>query len=121
MKLNPYIFRQYDIRGVVGEDLNEEFAKLLGQAFGTYAKKNGEHKVIIGCDNRTSSPSLKRALAEGLLSTGCDVIDIGTVITPIFYYSRILYDINPGIIVTASHNPAQYMALKLLLDLYYIW
>lgn len=112
MKLNPYIFRQYDIRGVVGEDLNEEFAKLLGQAFGTYAKKNGEHKVIIGCDNRTSSPSLKRALAEGLLSTGCDVIDIGTVITPIFYYSRILYDINPGIIVTASHNPAQYNGFK---------
>ena len=112
MKINPYIFRQYDIRGVVGEDLDENFAKWLGQAFGTYALRNGENKVIVGNDNRTSSPSLKKALTEGLLSVGCDVVDIGTVITPIFYYARVLYDINPGIMVTASHNPARFNGFK---------
>lgn len=56
MKLNPYIFRQYDIRGVVNVDLDEDFARRLGQAFGTYAVKNGENKVVVGNDNRTSSP-----------------------------------------------------------------
>ena len=112
MKLNPYVFRQYDIRGVVNKDLDEDFATRLGQAFGTYAFKNGENKVIVGCDNRTSSPSLKKAVTNGLLSTGCDVIDIGTVVTPIFYFARIHYDINPGIMVTASHNPAQFNGFK---------
>ncbi len=104
MKINPYIFRQYDIRGVVGEDLDEDFARRLGQAFGTYSLKNNETSVIVGCDNRISSPSLKKAVTEGLLSTGCNVVDIGTVVTPIFYYARIHFNINPGIMVTASHN-----------------
>jgi phosphomannomutase/phosphoglucomutase len=112
MKLNPYIFRQYDIRGIVNEDLDEDFARRLGQAFGTFALKKGESKVVVGNDNRTSSPSLKKAVTEGLLSVGCDVVDIGTVITPIFYYARVLYDINPGIMVTASHNPAQFNGFK---------
>jgi len=112
MKLNPFVFRQYDIRGIVNEDLDETFATRLGQAFGTYAKKEGESKVVVGCDNRASSPSLKKAVIDGLLSTGCDVIDIGTVITPIFYFARIHYGINPGIMVTASHNPAQFNGFK---------
>jgi len=112
MKLNPYVFRQYDIRGIVNQDLDEKFATLLGQAFGTYALKLGENKVIVGCDNRASSPSLKTAVINGLLSTGCNVIDIGTVITPIFYFARVHYDINPGIMVTASHNPAQFNGFK---------
>lgn len=112
MKLNPYIFRQYDIRGIVGKDLDESFAGKLGQAFGTYAVEKGEREVVVGCDNRTSSPSLKQAVTEGLLSAGCDVVDIGTVITPIFYYARVHYDINPGIMVTASHNPAQFNGFK---------
>lgn len=112
MKINPYIFRQYDIRGVVGEDLDEDFARRLGQAFGTYALKNNETSVIVGCDNRISSPSLKKAVTEGLLSTGCNVVDIGTVVTPIFYYARIHFNINPGIMVTASHNPAQFNGFK---------
>lgn len=111
--INPHIFRQYDIRGIVGEEINEDFAKLLGKAFGTYSKERGEDQVIVGCDNRLSSPALKKSLISGLLSTGCDILDIGTVTTPIFYYSRILYNINPGIIVTASHNPAQFNGFKI--------
>ena len=112
MKLNPYVFRQYDIRGIVGEDLDESFATRLGQAFGTYARQEGENKAIVGCDNRTSSPLLKKAVINGLLSTGCDVVDIGTVVTPIFYFAREHYGINPGIMVTASHNPAQFNGFK---------
>lgn len=112
MKLNPYVFRQYDIRGVVNEDLDEDFAKRLGLAFGTYALRKDENKVVVGCDNRTSSPTFKKAVIEGLLSTGCDVVDIGTVVTPIFYFARVHYDINPGIMVTASHNPAQFNGFK---------
>lgn len=111
--INPNIFRQYDIRGIVGEEIDEDFAKLLGKAFGTFSKKKGENQVIVGCDNRLSSPSLKKSLISGLLSTGCDILDIGTVTTPMFYYSRILYNINPGIIVTASHNPAEYNGFKI--------
>lgn len=112
MKFNPNVFRQYDIRGVVGEDLDEEFATTLGLAFGTYALEKGEKNVVVGCDNRTSSPLFKNAVINGLLSTGCDVVDIGTVVTPIFYYTRIHYNINPGIMVTASHNPAQFNGFK---------
>ncbi|TYP56669.1 phosphomannomutase/phosphoglucomutase [Thermosediminibacter litoriperuensis] len=112
-RLNSNIFRQYDIRGVVGEELDDEVAQTLGRAFGTFALRNGEKKVVVGSDNRSSSPSLKQALIEGLMSTGCDVVDLGTVVTPIFYFSRIHYGINPGIMVTASHNPPQYNGFKI--------
>lgn len=111
--MNPHVFRQYDIRGIVGEDLDEDFAKRLGQAFGTYSIQQEENKVVVACDNRISSPRFKNSVTEGLLSTGCDVVDIGTVITPIFYYSRIHYNINPGIMVTASHNPAEFNGFKI--------
>ncbi len=113
MRFNPYIFRQYDIRGVVKKDIDEDFAKRLGKAFGTYSRKNGESKVMVGNDNRASSPSLKEATIEGLLSTGCDVVDIGTVVTPIFYFARIYHHVNPGIIITASHNPAEFNGFKI--------
>ncbi|GLI51969.1 phosphomannomutase [Tepidanaerobacter syntrophicus] len=112
MKLNPYVFRQYDIRGIVGKELDEEFARGLGRAFGTFAQRGGHHCAIVGCDNRESSPALKKAVIEGLLSSGCDVVDIGTVTTPIFYFARVHYDINPGIMVTASHNPPEFNGFK---------
>jgi len=113
ININPNMFRQYDIRGIVGEDLNENIAKLLGKAFGSYCIRNAQNKVVVGCDNRLSSPSLKAALIKGLLSTGCDVVDIGTVVTPILYFSRIHYGINPGVMVTASHNPAEFNGFKI--------
>ncbi|MCR4431743.1 MAG: phosphomannomutase/phosphoglucomutase [Tepidanaerobacteraceae bacterium] len=112
MNLNPNIFRQYDIRGIVERDLDEEISNTLGRAFGSFAIRNGDKKVVVGSDNRSSSPSLKKSLIDGLLSTGCDVIDIGTVITPIFYFSRIFYNINPGVMVTASHNPPEFNGFK---------
>ncbi|KYO67791.1 phosphomannomutase/phosphoglucomutase [Thermovenabulum gondwanense] len=111
-RFNPNIFRQYDIRGIVGEELNEDVAQTLGKAFGSFSIKNGEKLVVVGSDNRLSSPSLKKAVINGLLSTGCDVVDLGTVVTPIFYFARIHYKINPGIMVTASHNPPQFNGFK---------
>lgn len=112
MKVSPYVFREYDIRGIAGKELDEEFARGLGRAFGTYAQRGGKKCTIVGCDNRTSSPTLKKAVIEGLLSSGCDAVDIGTVTTPIFYFARIHYDINPGIMVTASHNPPEFNGFK---------
>jgi len=112
-KFNPNIFRQYDIRGIVGEELTEEVAYSLGKAFGSFSIRNGEKRVVVGCDNRLSSPVLKNAVIDGLLSTGCDVIDLGTVVTPVFYFSRVYYKINPGIMVTASHNPPQFNGFKI--------
>ncbi|MGB9838984.1 phosphomannomutase/phosphoglucomutase [Thermovenabulum sp.] len=111
-RFNPNIFRQYDIRGVVGEELTENVAETLGKAFGSFSIKKGEKLVVVGSDNRLSSPSLKKAVINGLLSTGCDVVDLGTVVTPVFYFARIHYKINPGIMVTASHNPPQFNGFK---------
>lgn len=111
--INKFIFRGYDIRGIYGEDLTEEVATLVGKAYGTFIQDNGEKNVIVGMDNRTSSPSLKQALVEGILSTGANVIDIGLVTTPIYYYSRVKYSVKPGIMVTASHNPSEYNGFKM--------
>ncbi len=113
MTINPYIFRGYDIRGVYNDDLTEEVATLVGKGYGTFIQKNGENTVVVGMDNRESSPMLKEALINGIISTGANVLDIGLVTTPIYYFSRVLYNIKPGIMVTASHNPAKYNGFKL--------
>ena len=113
MEICPYIFRAYDIRGIYGEELTEEGAKAIGKAYGTYIQKNGKKEVIVGMDSRMSSPVLKKALVEGLVSTGADVVDIGVVTTPIYYFAREKYNINPGIMITASHNPPQYNGFKM--------
>lgn len=107
------IFRKYDIRGVYGREVTESFAELLGKTFGSFLIKNGESEIIVGMDNRKSSPSIKKSLVNGLISTGVNVIDIGIVVTPIFYYATYLYKIKGGIMVTASHNPAKYNGFKI--------
>lgn len=111
-EINAQMFRQYDIRGVYGEDLTAKDAELIGKAFGTYIKRKGETEAIVGKDNRKSSPELCDALVKGLLATGIKVRDIGVVVSPIFYYSTYLYGIKSGIMVTASHNPSQYNGFK---------
>jgi phosphomannomutase/phosphoglucomutase len=112
-KLNPNIFREYDVRGLVGDDLNPATARLLGQAFGTMLIGHGVTSALVGRDNRASSAELAAAVTAGLRSTGVDVVDIGMVITPIFYYARIRYRIDGGVMVTGSHNPAEYNGFKL--------
>ncbi len=108
------IFRQYDIRGIVGQDLTPEVARLVGRAYGTLCRRNGISQVIVGRDNRASSPDIQAALMEGLCSTGCDVVDIGEVVTPILYFACRYWNIDGGVMVTASHNPPEYNGFKLV-------
>ncbi|HHY45746.1 MAG TPA: phosphomannomutase, partial [Firmicutes bacterium] len=110
--MNPEIFREYDIRGVADRDLTPEVVKAIGSALGTYIQGRGERRILVGMDNRASSPAIRDSLTEGILGTGCDVLDIGIVVTPAFYYSRILYGIDGGAMITASHNPPEFNGLK---------
>ena len=116
MELKPEIFRSYDIRGIVGKDIDEDVANLLGKAFGSYIQEFlRENVVIVGHDNRESSDSLKNALINGIISTGANVIDVGLATTPMVYYSRKLLNIGPAIQITASHNPGEYNGFKMCL------
>ena len=99
------IFREYDIRGVYPSEINEDVSYTIGKAYGTYIKEMGEKLCLVGHDNRLSSPSINDALTKGILSTGVNVMDLGLITTPMLYYARIIKKINPGIMITASHNP----------------
>ena len=115
--INPHIFRGYDIRGIYNEDLFESTAYTIGKAYGTYLKQNiGADKVIIGEDNRLSSPCLAKALIDGVLSTGVNVIYLGVVTSPMLYFANEIYNIHAGIMVTASHNPKEYNGFKIAFD-----
>lgn len=107
------IFREYDIRGIVGKELSEEAFELLGRAYGTYLLGFGSKKAIVGHDNRQSSASYKNAFIKGLLSTGCDTIDVGMVVTPMLYFARKKWKTDGGAMITASHNPPEYNGIKL--------
>ncbi len=113
MRLNPSIFREYDLRGLVDQDIQPEGVEQLGKAFGTYLQNFGLTECLLGWDSRASSPTYRDAVTQGLLATGIQVIDIGQVTTPIFYFARVHYGIEGGIMITASHNPAEYNGFKL--------
>jgi phosphomannomutase len=99
------IFREYDIRGIVGETLDAEGALIFGKGFGTYLSRKGGGSVAVGRDNRLSSVDLQQAVIAGLASTGFQVIDLGQLPTPAFYFSVIHLHTDGGVMVTASHNP----------------
>lgn len=107
------IFREYDIRGVVGETLDTDGALKIGKGFGTHIGNYGGKVVVVGRDNRLSSFGLQQATIEGLISTGCQVIDVGQVPTPTFYFSVIHLKADGGMVITASHNPPQYNGFKM--------
>ncbi len=111
--MNPTIFREYDIRGVVDKDLTDEDVILIGKAFGTYLRGKNRSEVSVGRDCRLSSENYQRLLIEGLVATGCDVVDIGVCPTPILYFSIRHLKKEGGIMVTASHNPPEYNGFKL--------
>lgn len=113
MKWNPLIFREYDIRGVVGSDIDDNFAYALGRAFGTYVRRRMRHVLAVGRDCRHSSEALFQALARGLMDTGCDVVDIGIVPTPLLYFSLFVLPVQGGVQITASHNPPEFNGFKL--------
>ncbi len=111
----PEIFREYDIRGIVGETLNDEIVALIGRAIGTRCRQAGERNVVIGRDGRHSSESLAAALTQGLTSTGCNVIDIGMVPTPLTYFAAKNMDTRSAVMITGSHNPPEYNGLKIVI------
>ncbi|MBQ7136401.1 MAG: phosphomannomutase/phosphoglucomutase [Bacilli bacterium] len=116
MKINKHIFRGYDIRGKYPTDLNSDVANIIGRSFGTYVKRLGKDTCIVGRDNRYSSLELSTSLIEGILSTGINVIDIGLVTTPMYYYACILKNNPTGIMITASHNPKDDNGFKFAFD-----
>ena len=112
MQINPHIFREYDIRGVVDKDLTPDVAQRLAQGFGTHLVTLGYHDLVVGRDGRLSSKSLSEAVIEGLLSTGCHVTDIGVCPTPVYYFSIFHLDKEGGMMVTGSHNPPEFNGFK---------
>lgn len=110
MKVNAGIFKAYDIRGIYPEELNEDVAYAIGRAFATFLKVP---TVVVGRDMRLSSPSIFDAVAQGLMDQGTDVINIGMVSTDQYYYACATLD-QAGMMVTASHNPAQYSGFKMV-------
>lgn len=115
-KLNASIFRAYDIRGIVDETLNAETVKLIGQAIGSEVLKQGESSVIIARDGRLSGPTLSKALSDGILASGADVIDIGMVPTPVLYFACKTLDARSGVMLTGSHNPSNHNGLKIVIN-----
>ncbi len=111
--MNPDIFREYDIRGIAGEDLTDENVLTLGRALGTYFHRNNCKQIMVGQDCRTSSPAYAKQVIAGLRASGCNVIDIGICPTPILYFSIQHFKADGGVMVTASHNPPQYNGFKL--------
>lgn len=115
VRLSPEMFRAYDIRGVVGEQLNEEVVRQIGRAIGSEAFERGEQKVIVARDGRLSGPDLLEALKRGLLESGRDVIDLGAVPTPLLYFATHYLSSRSGVMLTGSHNPSNYNGLKIVL------
>ena len=114
MAISPGIFRQYDIRGIVGKDLTAEAARGIGVAYAAYlAEHDTRGAVAVGRDNRPSGSALRDALADGLTSSGVDVIDIGVVPTPVNYWALNHLSVAGGIQITGSHNPPEYNGFKL--------
>ncbi len=111
--MNPSIFREYDIRGVVGKDLTEDIIEKIGSAYGTFIQKTAGKDIVVGRDVRLSSESFSKALIRGISQTGCDVLDVGVVPTPVLYFSIIHYKKSGGVMITGSHNPIEYNGLKL--------
>ncbi len=114
MEINPKIFREYDIRGIVDGDLTPGIAELLGKGIGTYFRKQGRREVVVGRDCRLSSPSYARALIKGLRSTGCHSVDLGTIPTPLLYFTIFYKNREAGVMITGSHNPPEYNGFKMM-------
>jgi phosphomannomutase/phosphoglucomutase len=119
MDLKPHIFRQYDIRGIVGQDLDPAVTRQVGRAYGTVlleALEGGEGSVVVGQDNRPHSPALADGLMEGLQSAGVNVVSLGTVPTPLALWAEKRLGTDGSIQITGSHNPPEYNGIKMTLQ-----
>ena len=112
--MNSNIFREYDIRGVAYKDITEPDVELIGKAYGTLLRKNGKSSASLGRDCRKSSDRFADRFIKGLLSSGCDVVDIGVCPTPVLYFSIETLPVEAGAMITASHNPPEYNGFKLM-------
>lgn len=110
--ISAHIFREYDIRGIVDQDLTMETAQLIGKAFGTFSKRRGAKKVAVGRDGRVSGPTLELSVIEGIQSTGINVVRLGMLPTPALYHYAKTSDVDGGLQVTGSHNPPNYNGFK---------
>lgn len=113
--MNKAIFREYDIRGVVGVDLTPEVVELLGKGIGTYMIKHDAAMISLGRDGRISSPDLHDYLLKGLLATGLNVVDLGVIPTPVSYYSTHRMAVDGAVMLTGSHNPPEFNGFKITL------
>ena len=113
MQPPAHIFREYDIRGVVGRDLDAEAADTIARAFGIYLGRAGVRRAVIGHDNRVSSADLYAASIRGLTDAGCDIIGVGLAVTPMLYFALYHFEVQGGMMVTASHNPPEFNGFKL--------
>lgn len=111
--MNPHVFREYDVRGVVDQDLNEDFIVDLGRAIGTYALQNKVQVMTVGRDCRLSSADYQRYLIRGLNAAGIDTIDIGLCATPMLYFAIRHCDAGGGVMITGSHNPPEFNGFKI--------
>jgi len=116
MKVNPYIFRGYDLRGEVGKDLNPEIMEHLGKAFGAFIKRRAIRKAVVGFDSRGTSPKYSEAIIKGLNWSGIDVVNIGMNLVGTFYWSQYYLNCKAGVYITASHNPVGYNGCKFAID-----
>jgi len=110
--MNPHIFREYDIRGLVDRDLTEEVVELLGRGLGTVVRRKGGQSVVLGRDCRESSTRFRVALCQGLTATGLDVLDVGVVPTPVTYFAANTLPVDGLAMITGSHNPPEYNGFK---------
>jgi phosphomannomutase/phosphoglucomutase len=111
--ISPTIFREYDIRGLVDQDLNEDAVYLIGRALGTKVREAGGKKVAVGYDARLSGPRFARRAIAGLNDSGVDAVDLGIVPTPLVYFAAHVLDVDGGCMITGSHNPPEYNGMKI--------
>jgi len=111
--INPEMFREYDIRGIAGKDMDAEDVVTIGRGIGTFLIRHGNHNLTVGQDCRTTSALYSEKLIQGLTATGCDVVDIGVCPTPVAYYSIRKLRKQGNVMVTASHNPPEYNGFKI--------
>ncbi|CAN5375886.1 phosphomannomutase/phosphoglucomutase [soil metagenome] len=113
--MNPNIFREYDIRGIVDVDLIEQTVTTLARAIGTFFRSNNTRRVAVGYDARSSSPGFADLLTVGLNASGCDVVMIGKVTTPVLYHTVFTQEVDGGVMITGSHNPPDHNGFKICL------
>jgi phosphomannomutase / phosphoglucomutase len=111
--MNPQIFREYDIRAIVNKELTLDEVVIMGKAVGTYLRRQGKKKITLGRDGRLSSDDFRKYFLDGILETGCRVIDIGVCPSPLLYFSIRHLNTEGGVMITASHNPPEYNGFKI--------